>query len=464
MLYGNMYFRFLYKNYMQMGIKLLKQGWVTSFFVFNAIICSAQVNNNAGLLTDMIDTTTTMGKKMLSIYNKFGQINFSGYIQPQFQYASNEGITSYAGGDFSPTSNNRFRLRRGRLRTDFAHYTADGKPSIYFVFQFDGTEKGVFIRDFWGRYYENKWQLFHFSAGMMARPFSYELLLSSANRESPERGRMSQILMNTERDLGFMISMNPRKTNSKIKWLAIDAGIYNGQGLTGTAEMDSHKDLIGRISIKPRPLKPLGTYISGGISGFLGGMESRSYGIYKPENINGNWVMAYDSTAVNKGKIMPRKYTGADVQIIFPHKKGTTELRAEYMRGLQTAVATTSATPGTYPIDNNGRNLPLYQRNFDGAYFYFLQNLGSKKHQLVLKCDWYDPNKKAKGKAVKATNGYTAADVRYNTFGIGYVYYLDPHLKLVFYYDRVINEKSSIVGYDKDVKDNVFTCRAQFSF
>ncbi len=120
-------------------------------------------NSNGKLLTDMIDTSTRMGKNMLSLYNKFGQIGFSGYLQPQFQYAESKGNpNTFQGGDWGPFVNNRFRLRRGRLRTDFTHFTPDGKPVVYFLFQFDGTERGVNIRDFWGRYYENKWQLFHF--------------------------------------------------------------------------------------------------------------------------------------------------------------------------------------------------------------------------------------------------------------------------------------------------------------
>jgi hypothetical protein len=425
---------------------------------------SAQVEKSVGLLTDMIDTSTAVGKGMWLIYNKFGQVSLSGYIQPQFQFASASGISTYEGGDFVPNSDNRFRLRRGRLRTDYFYFTPDGKPSIYFVFQFDGSERGVNIRDFWGRYYESKWELFHFSMGMMARPFGHELLLSSANRESPERGRMSQILMNTERDLGFMASLNPRKAGSKLKWLAVDVGLYNGQGLTGTAEYDSHKDLIGRISTKPRPVKGLNAFVSGGVSGFAGGLESRSEVIYLPKKVDNLWKMAYDSSLRNKGRIMPRNYAGADLQIVFPHRKGNTELRAEYIRGVQTATAGTSVTPGVYPVNNAGLNLPLYRRNFDGAYFYFLQNIGNRNHQVVAKFDWYDPNKKVKGTDVKASNGYTAADIRYNTFGAGYVYYLNQHLKVTLYYDRVINEKASVAGFERDQSDDVFTCRAQFSF
>lgn len=424
-------------------------------------------NSNGKLLTDMIDTSTRMGKNMLSLYNKFGQIGFSGYLQPQFQYAESKGAPNvFQGGDFGPYVNNRFRLRRGRLRTDFTHYTPDGKPVLYFLFQFDGTERGVNIRDFWGRYYENKWQLFHFSAGMMARPFGHEVLLSSVFREAPERGRMSQTIMNTERDLGFMVSLNPRKATSKMKWFAIDLGIYNGQGLTGTAEYDSHKDVVVRVSSKRREIGKSGIKISGGVSGYFGGVENRDARLYTAVQRGGQWMMASDSVESNIGRIAQRRYLGGDVQLIFPNGdgKGQTEFRAEYIGGLQTATAGTSSTPGTYATDATGAIQPLYTRSFNGAYFYFLQHLGSWQHQVVLKFDWYDPNTKVSGNQLSKANGFTAADVRYNTLGGGYIHYINQYLKIVLWYEHPINEKTQLAGYDKDLKDGIFTCRMQFSF
>lgn len=414
----------------------------------------------------MIDTSTRMGKNMLSLYNKFGQIGFSGYMQPQFQYAESKGSpNSYQGGDWGANSSNRFRLRRGRLRTDFAHYTADGKPSVYFLFQFDGTERGVNIRDFWGRYYENKWELFHFSAGMMARPFGHEVLLSSIFREAPERGRMSQVLMQTERDMGFMVSLNPRKATSRMKWFAIDVGVYNGQGLTGPMEYDSHKDVVFRISSKRRDIKGLGVKVSGGLSGYFGGITNQSPFLYTMrQQPDGAWKMQADSLAGNIGRNATRRYFGGDIQLIFPNAQGQTEFRAEYIRGEQSGTLSSSATPGTYPVDGAGAALPLATRSFDGAYFYFLQHLGSWKHQVVLKFDWYDPNKKVSGNQISKANGLSAADIRYNTLGGGYLHYINPYLKVLFWYEHPINEKTALTGYDKDLKDGIFTCRAQFSF
>jgi hypothetical protein len=417
-----------------------------------------------GFLTEMADTTHQIGKGLFSIYERYDRVRIIGYIQPQFQAVTKKGAESYSGGNFSEQSSNRFMLRRGRLRVDYTHLNKNNDPTTFFVFQFDGTERGFVTRDFFGKFYENKLKLFTVTTGLFARPFGYEVNLASASRESPERGRMSQILMKTERDVGAMLSMEARKKDSKIKYLKVDIGIFNGQGLSGLTDYDSHKDLIGRVSLKPFKLKVLGDAIlTGGISGYLGGITNQGMVVYKAVKTGEKYTMQRDSSAKNYLKTTPRNYVGADVQLVLPNLRGSTQFRAEYIVGKQTATALSSESPGTYPITNGHRD-PLYIRNFDGAYFYFLQHLGSEKHQFVAKYDWYDPNKKVTGQALSSSDGYSKADLRYNSLGLGYVYYANPSLKFTLYYDKVHNERSNLAYYRKDVPDDIFTCRVQYSF
>ena len=298
---------------------------------------------------DMVDTTKDMGKSMLSIYKKFDNIRISGYMQPQFQIAQTEGAKNFSGGDFGANVNNRFMLRRGRVRFDYIHFAKENGPSVQFVFQFDGTERGVAIRDFWGRVFENRFNVFALSVGMFARPFSYELNLSSSDRESPERGRMSQILMKTERDLGAMVSFEPRKNDHPLRYLKIDAGFFNGQGLAASADFDSHKDFISRISLKPYPIAK-NILISAGASYLNGGFLQNTKYVYTSANNSFGKTFTIDSTLTNQGKIAPRKYYGADVQIKFKHKAGFTQLRAEYMFGTQTATVNNSETPAAFAL------------------------------------------------------------------------------------------------------------------
>ncbi len=406
----------------------------------------------------MVDTTTDIGKSVLSVSQRFDHIRISGYMQPQFQAAQQKGAKSYIGGDFAPNVNNRFMLRRGRIRFDYVRFNKTNKASVQFVFQFDGSERGVFIRDFWGRVFENKYQLFSFAAGMFARPFSYELNLSSSDRESPERGRMSQILMKTERDLGIMISFEPRKQNNHLRYLKVDAGLFNGQGLTAAGDFDSHKDFIARAGLKPYPvaknlmLSFAASYLNGGL------LQSTRY-IYSADNVTKNFKV--DSSITNLGKIAPRKYYGADAQLKIKCKAGFTEFRAEYITGKQTGLANNTETPAVLP-DAGGS---YYIRKFDGAYFYFLQNFISHAHQFIFKYDWYDPNISVSANDIgKSGSNLSTADIKFSTLGFGYIHYINENLKLVIWYDRVSNEKTQLPGFISDVKDDIFTCRMQFRF
>lgn len=414
-------------------------------------------------INDILDSTAV--NNLLMISKKYGSISFSGYLQPQFQYAQTKGAAAeFHGGNFGEFTDNRFRLRRGRLRADYSLLNDDGSPSTYFVFQFDGSEQGVNVRDFWGRYYENKFQLFYFTAGLAGRPFGNELQFSSSSREAPERGRMSQTLMKTERDLGVMITFNPRKKNAKLKNIQFDLGIYNGQGLSGPQEFDNSKDFVFRLSHKNYSFKNSQINISGGISALIGGLNHQLPTKYEMQEVNNTWVMAENTSPKNIDKIAPRKYYGADIQMSTQKENWKSEIRAEYITGLQSGTATSSSTPGTYPVDKNNVKLPYYTRNFDGAYLTFIQNLASSKNQLILKYDWFDPNLKVKGDEINAINGFSGADVRFDTYGFGFSHHFNAHLKAVIYYDMIKNERTQLINYQKDLADNVLTIRTQFYF
>lgn len=414
-------------------------------------------------INDIMDSTTV--NHLLIISKKYGSLSFSGYLQPQFQVAQSNGTQAeYQGGNFGEYTNNRFRLRRGRLRADYMLLDDNNNPSTYFVLQFDGTEQGVNVRDFWGRYYENKWKLIHVTLGLSGRPFGNELQLSSAGREAPERGRMSQILMKTERDLGVTFTFNPRWKNARLKNVVLDLGVYNGQGLAGPAEFDNSKDVIARLSHKNYTFKNLGLSVAGGISTLQGGLNHRLPVSYKMERSNNLWQMVKDSSANTLNTVAPRRYYGADIQLATATKSWKSELRAEVISGLQTGTSTTSTTPGSYPVDDKSELLPYYTRNFNGAYFTFVQTLNSTDNQIILKYDWYDPNSKVKGMDISSARGLSAADVRFDTFGFGFLHHFNPHFKAVLYYDIIKNESTAISGYTDDRKDNVFTLRTQFYF
>jgi opacity protein-like surface antigen len=435
--------------------------------VFVLIIVLSCVSRplSAQFLMDMVDTTKEMGKGVLSLYKRFDQVRISGYIQPQFQMASAEGAAGYSGGNFQEFSNSRFMIRRGRIRFDYVHLDEYSRPRVQFVFQFDGTERGVNIRDFWGRYWDHKWNMFHLTTGMFARPFGYEINLSSGDREAPERGRMSQILMKTERDLGVMVSFEPQYAKGFIKYLKIDAGVFNGQGLTGTAETDSYKDLITQALIKPVQLMP-GWKISGGVSFLAGGMRQWTSVVGRmAHDANSTPVFSFDSTSSIIGDRLPRIYHGINAQLKWTNRLGVTEFRAERWSGTQTGTALTSETPAGPVFSTSGKHLTPHIRLFNGLFLLVLHRIGKSGTQFGLKYDSYDPNTRVSGSSLVASNGgFTAADVKYSTLGAGIIRQITENMKVVGWFEWVRNEKTAIAGLRDDLKDNVLTVRVQYRF
>jgi len=406
---------------------------------------------------------TSFVRELYIMKNKFQSLSFTGYIQIQYQRAGSIGISSYNGGDFPERSDNRFMIRRGRFRLDYERKTEEGFYRYNFALQFDGTEKGVNIRDMFGRIYENKWNNFVATMGVFNRPFGYELNLSSSLRESTERGRMSQILMKTERDIGFMLSFEPQDKNRKIYPLKVDAGIFNGQGLAGGGEFDSYKYFIARTSLR-RSRIGKNLYLSGGLSYLNGGFANGSEIFYRTSEVaGGGYAFIQDRSAQNVGKKSPRIYYGGDIQLIWENSIGKTEIRGEFITGTQSATYNSSVTPGIPPVGKTLAPDSIYIRNFNGAYFYLNQTF-LKKHQVFVKYDWYDPNIKVKGSEITELKKFGPSDVKYNTIGAGYIFYMNDNLKLILYYDHPVNERSGINGLTGDIIDDTYTVRIQFRF
>lgn len=263
-----------------------------------------------------------------------------------------------------------------------------------------------------------------------------------------------------------MVSYDPQKKDGHnhflkdghLHFIKVDAGIFNGPGLSSTMDFDSKKDLIGRITLKPVRKKQI--ELSGGLSLLYGGWEQLSKFEYRVENLpSGDKSFVVDSSLTNVGNTAPRHYYGADLQIKWIRKWGITEWRAEYWTGKQSGTTKNTANPEVLPV------VPTYIRNFNGAFFYFLQDIVNPKNQLLVKYDWYDPNSKVAGKEIgrPGTNFYEG-DIKFSTLGFGFSRVLTQNVKLVLYYEIVKNETTLLTGYTADVKDNLFTARLQFRF
>ncbi len=83
----------------------------------------------------------------------------------------------------------------------------------------------------------------------------------------------------------------------------------------------------------------------------------------------------------------------------------------------------------------------------------------------MVKYDWYDPNTKVSESQIGSSGtNFSAADIRYSTLGVGYLYHFNDHIRVVAYYAIVKNKPTQLTGYQTDLKDNVLTFRLHFRF
>jgi len=424
------------------------------------------------------------------------KVKISGYIQAQYQVADTAAAKSYAGGDFPSASDKRFLVRRGRIK---AAYT--GKLS-QLVFQFDISEKGLSTKDAYFQFTEPFLEAFSLRAGVYNRPFGYEIPYSSSQRESPERGRMSQIIFPGERDLGASIVFNPPKT-SRFNFIKLEVGMFNGTGIA--TDFDYKKDFIGHLALA-KSIYDEKVKIGLGCSYYKGGWSQGTATYYQGITTLTNGTKAFVKNVGSVHAIANREYIGGDAQFSIETPIGITTFRGEYIMGTQPGTSSSSASPAaqpqgsattTYSGTASGNivipanpadttihvSLPVtitattttpisdaYLRKFNGMYAYFIQNIKFLKTDLVVKYDWYDPNTEVAGAdintiGVTSANGKLgAADIKYTTLGLGLVYHWDNNVKIMAYYDMVTNEVTNVNNYKRDLPDNVFTLRLQYKF
>ncbi len=414
-----------------------------------------------------LDTLTRRVSTIQSTLDVISRIKISGYIQTQFQWADSMGEASVAGGNFSSGVDKRFMLRRGRVKVQYDAPNNDkGISTSQYVFQIDGSEKGLTIKDLYAKFTDPWSGWFSLTAGMQNRPFGYEIAYSSSLRESPERGRMSQTIFRNERDLGAMVTIQGPKF-SNWNWLKLEAGMFNGTGGPSagenTSDFDKYKDFIGHLSIS-RTNRSEKIKYGAGVSYYDGGFRLDNDTVYGIGADTANVTGFKIAETKFKNNELKRKYIGFDAQVSIDWIAGITTIRAEYIQGEQPNTSATTTSPFAV-VTVSG-----YKRKFNGAYFYFLQNIAQTPFQAIVKYDWYDPNTDVKGDDIGKTvvNGlkkFNATDVKYSTLGLGLAFRWDANVKLTAYYDLVKNETSkNLLGYGKDLEDNVFTLRAQVKF
>jgi phosphate-selective porin len=413
------------------------------------------------------DTLKQTVNQLKTEVNQMKNLKISGWVQTQFQHAESKGAKTFDGGDFLPLSDNRFMLRRARVKFTYTSGLFQG------VMQLNATERGVNLVESFGKITDPWTKSVILTTGVMNRPFGFEIQQSSSDRETPERARFTQVLLPNERDLGAMLSFQPAK-GTKLYGLKVDAGFFNGQGIAvpgttslngaGVVDFDSFKDFIGRAHYK-KSLKEDKIQFGIGLSHYNGGFVYQNNRIFDQLATGANNLIQWQlrdtvTMALSKGGKAPRKYYGADFQLSMKSKIGTTTIRGEYITGTQSGMIDESKSPSTLPA-----KMDSYLRSFNGGYVYLIQRLGKSKNEIALKYDWYDPNTKVSSADFAVGTTMNKAELKYTMLGVGYNFYYNDNVKLMVYYNMVTNENAAgISGFDKDLKDDVLTVRIQYRF
>jgi hypothetical protein len=416
----------------------------TSIYLFS-LLCSF-VFFNVNAQETQPDTLARVIEGLQADVAALKNLKISGYIQAQAQFADSLGAkTDMAGGNFTPGSDTRFFIRRGRLK-----FVYSSNPLSSYAMQIDVSETGVKTKEVYAKFTDPFVNWFNVTAGLQNRPFGYEVEFSSGLLESPERSRMNQSLFKDEYDLGGMLTIQAPKT-SPYNFLKLDAGFFTGS-IENNSPMDykEKKDFIGRLNFNKAFLEEK-LKVSGDISYYNGGVPNNSKKTY---TVDGG---TFKSTVVDSLSNVTRQYYGADLQLSYASPIGLTTLRGEYTKGKQASAAGDIKNPVALTS-------AIYQREVEGYYVMFVQNILQSRHSIVVKYDVFDPNTKISGTDLTKANSFTSSDIRYSDLGLGYICRIDSNIKLLVYYDINKNEKTGLAGYTQDVKDNVWTVRLQYKF
>lgn len=474
--------------------------------------------------SEKIDTLNQLDQRVTNIEDQLTtskKLRISGYIQSEWQMSQiddngnmsfdvksgaglNASEKTFASGKYI----NRFGVRRGRLKATYSDHGCVG------VVYLDALEKGVVVREAYGAALDPWTNMFTIKTGIFNRPFGYEIEYSSSQRESPERSRIIQTLMPSERDLGAMITFQTPK-GTAFNPFKVDFGVLAGNAIG--LDNKSKKDLISRINYSnANNFMKYGF----GASYYYGHVLQPSNVVYSMQNN----VFVADSSASNKNSYSKRKYMGIDAQISINSAIGTTTLRSEFLWGQQPgsdsktssndfsispskdpSSSTTSSTTTTITENANGTftskstttssttttlasnanviTKDTYLRKFRGGYLQLVQDIADTKHTVTLKFDWYDPNTAVAGNNIgintTSSKQYKTnkADIAYYTLGMGYLYRMNSNVKFMVYYDIPFNETSSNLvqtfnsdgskkgtDFSKRLAANLLTVRLQYKF
>ncbi|MDR0927859.1 MAG: hypothetical protein LBO69_08870 [Ignavibacteria bacterium] len=406
-----------------------------------AIVAFIGLSSATALSQGSLDSTV---KSIFSDVESLKKLKISGYIQAQFMNAEANGARTYSGGNFPAESHNIFKIRRGRIRADY-------KTGIVgYTLQMEANETGISLKDAFVEVTDPWLKAFSLRGGNFKVGIGNELGYAADARLSPESARMIQVLIPGEYDLGAQLTIRAPKGHV-LNPFSLTAQMLMGNG--GVAENDNQKNFTARLLYD----QTFGKFsLAVAASTYQGGVWQGNANVWEMDGT----AFKCDSSTSNIKSQADRQYYIGDLRVGYVSPIGKTALNGEFWTGNQPGNATASASPSTTTLPTGD----TYIRPFQGALVQLSHEIAKTNLAVAVKYDFYDANTKVSGDEV-GLNGTNAADLSYNTIGVGLIFLPSTNLRFTLWYDIVSNEKTeNLAAYKDDIKDNVLTLRMQIKF
>lgn len=379
--------------------------------------------------------------------------NFSGFLQTQFE--SNQASTDQLQGGV-PYNQDRFSLRRGRLRVDhgweYANATLelDANTTRGMSVGIRRAEASLLYR---GSNGADLPPLVMLTLGVTDLPFGFELMEPTRGRKFMERSLGSSALFPTEMDVGLKLS-------GAVSFVRYAFAMTNGEPVDTLnrypRDPNAAKDFSGRVGVETQPLKNLA--IAGGTSfyqgkGFHAGNDASKpsftwLDINEDRVIQAGELQGIPGTVATPSTNFKRWAYALDIEFLLRTKLGATRLLAEGFVASNLDRAYLIADPALG--QNDVREA--------GGYVALVQDL-TRFGQVGFRASYYDPNSdffnNLQGKQVPTSLGVT-------TLSPMVALLLPDVARLSFQYDIVRDSLAKDdQGVPTDAKNNQVTVRLQ---
>ena len=381
---------------------------------------------------------------------------FAGFMQADlwFRQTSEDQLN---GSTLAPLNQDRFLLRRGRLRGTYEREVVSGALELD-----ANTVNGNQVRVV-GFEASLRWPggtaqpLAKLTVGSFKIPFGWEVVQSDVDRTFLERSTVLRALFPGEYDLGARVQ-------GAWRFLRYAMAIQNGEPLgerTYPALDPNHsKDVVGRVGVDT-PLGAIARWVSGisavyGRGFHKGTPATKPTTVWQDRNENGSYdtgeLMVVPGMAATPSANFSRFGLGVDARVSFRMPRlGETMLYGEvvWAKNLDRAVLVAD------PLGSLGRDMREM-----GYYVAAVQDVG-RYLQLGVRYDFYDPDRDATelqgAMLVPSTQSYrtlaVAVAVRYGAS------------RILFEYDVNRNHLGrTSTGLPTNLADNLFAVRSEVKF